>query len=87
MKPLALAASEGGTYYTPTRESLIARTYPLTRPIFACANQPPGQPFDPKVRDFLRFILGPKGQRVLSQGDGYLPLGADAAQRELAKLP
>jgi len=86
-KPLALAAREGGGYYLPTAENLVSRRYVLTRPIFACANQPPGKPLDPKVRDFLRFILGPEGQRVLAQDGGYLPLAAEAARLELAKLP
>jgi len=86
-KPLALAAQEGGVYYRPTVENLVTRRYPLTRPIFACANQPPGQPLDPKVRDFLRFILSAEGQGVLAQDGQYLPLATDAVRTELDKLP
>ena len=86
-KPLALAAEEGGAYYLPTAENLATHRYPLTRTIFACANQPPGKPLDPKVRDFLRFILGPEGQKVLADAGQYLPLTVDAARVELAKLP
>ncbi len=87
VKPLALGGSKDGVDYAPSRENLIARTYPLARTIFACANQPPGRPLDSKVRDFLRFILGPEGQQVLAQDGGYLPLAADAARAELVKLP
>ncbi len=87
VKPLALAVDSGGPYYAATREALIARTYPLTRSIFACANQPPGRPLDPKVRDFLRFLVGSEGQRVIGQDGGYLPLSAAAASQESAKLP
>jgi phosphate transport system substrate-binding protein len=87
VKVLALAAKEGGGYLAPTRENLIDRSYPLTRTIFACVNQPPGKPLDPKVRDFLRFILGPAGQKVLAQDGQYLPLTPEAARQELAKLP
>lgn len=87
VKALALAEQQGGTYYASTRENLIARTYPLTRTIFACTNQRPGRQLDPKVRDFLRFILSAEGQRVLTEGSEYLPLTATAARAELGKLP
>ena len=87
VKPVALAGREDGTYYAPTRENLIARTYPLARPLFACANQPPGRALDPKVRDFLRFILSAEGQGVMAEGSPYLPLTAVAARAELEKLP
>ncbi len=87
VKALALAEKAGGGYFLPTREALINRSYPLTRTIFACADQPPGRPLDPKVRDFLRFILGPEGQQVLAHDGQYLPLTTDVARQELGKLP
>ncbi len=87
VKALALAEKAGMTYVAPTPETLIDRSYPLTRTIFACANQPPGRPLDPKVRDFLRFILSPEGQQVLELDGQYLPLTMDAARQELGKLP
>lgn len=86
VKPLALAREAGDEYCLPTVETLVSRRYPLTRTILAFANQPPGQPLDPKVSDFLRFILGPDGQRVLAMDGQYLPLSAEAAQAELGKL-
>lgn len=86
-KPLALAPQEGGAYYLPTVENLVTRRYPLTRPIFACANQPPGRVLDPKVRDFIRFILSAEGRGVLAEACSYLPLSATAARAELAKMP
>ena len=86
VKVLALAAKAGEPFYAPTRENLIARTYPLTRSIFACANQRPGQPLDPKTRDFLRFVLSAEGQQVLSQEGSYLPLAAGNARAQLQKL-
>ncbi|MDI1319838.1 MAG: substrate-binding domain-containing protein [bacterium] len=86
VKPLALAAKDGGPYYAPTKDNLIARSYPLTRTILACANQPPGRPLDPKVRDFLRFIASQEGQQVVARNGSYLPLTADAVHHEREKL-
>ncbi len=87
VKPVALAVQAGGPYYLPTRQNLITRRYPLAREIFACANQPPGRPLDPKVRDFLRYILSHDGQHVLAQDGDYLPLTPEAAGVELEKIP
>lgn len=87
VKPIALAVQAGREYVAPTRETLIVRSYPLTRTIFACANQRPGRPLDPKVRDFLRFALSPAGQEVIARTGTYLPLNTEAADRELSKLP
>lgn len=87
VKPLALAPQEGGDYFPPTRENIASRRYPLARPVFACVNRPPGRPLDPKVRDFLRFVISAAGQQVITETGGYLPLATDAVARELAKLP
>ena len=87
VRVLALAEKEGGDYLAPTTETLTSRRYPLVRPIFVCANQPPGRPLDPKVRDFLRFIVSPEGQQVVARDGQYLPLMPAAAHAELAKLP
>ena len=86
VKVLALAEKDGGPYFTPAKASLMARTYPLTRTIFACANQRPGRPLDPKVSEFLRFVLSPEGQQVLKQDGSYLPLTAENVAEQLKKL-
>jgi phosphate transport system substrate-binding protein len=87
VKPVALAVQDGGPFYAATRDTLISRNYPLTRTIFACANQRPGQALDPKVRDFLRYILSPAGQRDIIKDGNYLPLSAEATATQLQKLP
>src|SRR5215813_1428287 len=56
LKPVALAAKEGGPYVLPSRETVQNRTYPLARSIFMYINRKPGQPLDPKVKEFLRYI-------------------------------
>ena len=86
LKPLALAERAGEPFVLPTPETLIARTYPLARPIFACANQRPGQLLDAKVRDFLRFVVSGPGQQALAQQGDYLPMAAASAGEQLGKL-
>jgi len=87
VRPLPLARKEGEPFYEPTRANLIAQTYPLVRIIPAFVDVPPGQPIDPKVREFLRYLLSREGQQALVHDSDYLPLGADAIHRQLEKLP
>ena len=86
LKPLALAERVGEPFVLPTRETLTVRSYPLARPIFACVNQRPGQPLDPKLRDFLRYVLGREGRQVLARQDAYLPLSDGIAAEQLGRL-
>src|SRR5258708_5950451 len=87
VRPLALARMEGEPYYEPTKANLIAQTYPLVRIIPAFIDVAPGQTVEPKVREFLRYILSREGQQALVHDSDYLPLGADAIRRQLEKLP
>lgn len=87
VRALPLARTEGGPYYPPTRANLIAQTYPLVRIIPAFIDVPPGRPVDPKVREFLRYILSREGQQAIVRDSDYLPLGVDAIRRQLEKLP
>lgn len=87
VKPLALAAQPGGPFVAPTRQSVLDHSYPLTRMITMFLNRAPGQPADPKLREFLRYILSREGQEaVLREGQGYLPMLAPFAKKELNKL-
>jgi phosphate transport system substrate-binding protein len=87
VKPLALAAGDDGPYVEPTKAAVIDHSYPLTRMITMYLNRVPGQPVDPKLREFLRYILSREGQQaVLQDGGGYLPMLAPFADNELRKL-
>ena len=87
VRALPLARAEGEPFYAPTKANLIAQTYPLVRIIPAFINVPPGGRADPAVREFLRYLLSREGQQALVHESDYLPLGADAIRRQLAKLP
>ncbi|MDP9050643.1 MAG: hypothetical protein M3O31_07965 [Acidobacteriota bacterium] len=86
VKPLALARTLAGPYYDATKETLIDRKYPLGRIIPAEIDRVPGQPVDPKVREFLRYILSREGQEDIVRNGKYLPMQPAAAKRELEKL-
>lgn len=87
VKTLALAEKEGGPYVDYTPETVANRTYPLFRNAYVYLNRQPGQPLDPKVREFMRFILSREGQQVLVDTiREYTPLTADALRDELKKL-
>lgn len=87
VRPVALAERAGEPYVEPTRDTVMDHSYPLTRMVTMFLNRPPGKPADPKLREFLRYVLSRQGQRaVLRYGRGYLPVLAPAAARGLEKL-
>jgi phosphate transport system substrate-binding protein len=86
VKPLALASRDGEPYTEATKANLISRTYPLTRIIPAFIDRKPGQPIDPKVREFLRYILSREGQQDIVRDTGYLPLNVQVLREQLKKL-
>ena len=86
VKPLALAATDGGPYYEATKENLIRHKYPLTRFITTFVNRAPGGRLDPKVKEFLRYILSREGQQEVVRDGHYLPLSEEAVRAQLRKL-
>ena len=87
VRPLAIAVNEAGPYVEPTRETVLNHSYPLTRRITFFLNHAPGRPVDPKLEEFLRYVLSREGQQaVLNEGRGYLPMLAPLAVSELRKL-
>ena len=85
LKPLALAYRDGGPYVDLTIENVQKRTYPLYADVFFFMNRVPGKPLDPKVREFVRYVLSREGQAQVVRDGKYLPLTANVAleQREL----
>jgi phosphate transport system substrate-binding protein len=86
LKPIALAASDGGPYVLPTKETIRNRTYPLTRSIFMYIKHPPGQAVDPNVKEFLHYVLSREGQADVVKHNVYFPLTAEALREQLKKV-
>jgi phosphate transport system substrate-binding protein len=86
VKPVALAEKKGGPYYKGTFEEVLEQKYPLSRVIYIYVNKAPGKPLDPKIREFLRFVLSEKGQEDIVKEGIFLPLPKSMDKEELAKL-
>lgn len=86
VKALALAVDARGPDVQASKQSLVDRSYPLTRTIPAVVDRAPGQPLDPKVREFLRYVLSREGQEAAVADNRYLPLAPDFAAEQLRKL-
>ena len=84
-KALAVAR-EGGPAVAPTLESAHDGTYPLHEEVYFYLNREPGQPLDPKVKEFLRYILSREGQDAVQRDAKYLPLTAGLVRSQLKKL-
>jgi phosphate transport system substrate-binding protein len=86
MKELAIQGYDGGPYVKRSLETVHDRTYPLYGQYFFYINRTPGQPVDPKVDEFLRFILSQEGQECVQREGRYIPLTADVVRAQLKKL-
>ena len=62
VKAIALREGDTGTYIPCTPATVSDRSYPLTRSIYIQLNRPPGTALDPKIKEFLRFVLSRLGQ-------------------------
>src|SRR5207248_2756051 len=90
VKALPLAETAAGPYVKLTRSSVADRSYPLSRPVYAVLNIDNEKSelagVDPKLREFLRYVLSKQGQADVAHEGGYLPLTAAAAAEQIKKL-
>jgi len=86
VKILAVASKDGGPFIGPTKETVWKRTYPIVRFTTVFINRAPGKPVEPKVKEFLRYILSRDGQEAVLREGSYLPLTADLIRDQLRKL-
>jgi phosphate transport system substrate-binding protein len=77
---------EAGKEFVPANpENAIAGKYPLSRFLYVYVNKAPGKPLPPLTAQFIKLVLSREGQQVVIK-DGYIPLPAGVAERELAKI-
>ena len=85
-KALRLAAGEHSSCDMLTAQTVEAHTYPLLRYVDVALDRAPGTAIEPRVKEFLRFILSREGQRIVVSDGAYLPLSATSAQEQLERL-
>src|SRR5258706_12742513 len=80
VKPVSIAETTAGPYIALTKRSVMDRSYPLSRPVYIVytidneKSEIANPRVDPKVREFLRYILSKQGQQDVVRAGDYLPL-------------
>jgi phosphate transport system substrate-binding protein len=83
VKVLALSPGEFAPGVTLTEENVRSGRYPLDRYLLIYARLP----LEPWVREYLRMVFSREGQEAVAADTlGYLPLNAEEAAAERAKL-
>jgi phosphate transport system substrate-binding protein len=85
VKAVPIVDFRGTTPILPTVENILNGKYPLARFLYIYVNLRPGQPADPLVKEFLRFVLSRQGQSDVANF-GAIPLPADLAGINLNKV-
>ncbi|MEA1989199.1 MAG: phosphate ABC transporter substrate-binding protein PstS family protein [Pseudomonadota bacterium] len=85
VKALAVSKKAGGKLVLPTNENALNGTYPLARVLYVYVNKAPNKPIEPVMGEFLKLVLSKQGQEAVVK-DGYVPVPAALAAKELAKL-
>ncbi|RJG11274.1 PstS family phosphate ABC transporter substrate-binding protein [Massilia cavernae] len=86
VRVVPLAARAGDPYYMPTLENVYSHKYPLSRFVYIYINKKPGQPIEPKTKEFLKMVLSKQGQQIVADERVYIPLNNEIVRAELAKL-
>ena len=85
-KSLAISVKTGGPAYALTLDNVHDHTYPMYADVFFFLDRDPAKPVDPKLKEFLRFLLSREGQELVMKDGKYLPLTADVVREQLKKL-
>ena len=85
-KLVELAPGDTKKYVPLTRENVRNRSYPLYDAVYLYANGSAEKPMDPKVKEFLRFVLSREGQEAIAKDGKYLPLTKEVVDAQLKKL-
>lgn len=85
VRKVPLSWNSNSQAHPPTYESVIRGDYPLGRMLYIYVAKKPNQPLRPIVREFLKLVLSKRGQEIVVK-DGYLPLTAELAEKQLKEL-
>ncbi|MDY0261802.1 PstS family phosphate ABC transporter substrate-binding protein [Syntrophotalea acetylenica] len=85
VKAIALSKETGAKAYAPNYENVLNGHYPLGRMLYLYVAKAPNKPLPKNVQEFLKYVLSKEGQEIVVK-DGYLPLPADVAAKQLQAL-
>ena len=80
-----LAEAEEMPFESASLANVLDGSYPLGRFLYLYVNKTPGEPLDPLVREFARFVFSREGQEIVIK-DGYMPVPFEVVVEELATL-
>lgn len=86
VKILDLGVTDAGPFIHYSIDTLQDHRYPLWGGQSFWFDVAPGKPVDPKIREFVRFVLSKQGQELLQKDGKYLPLDPATAREGLKKL-
>jgi phosphate transport system substrate-binding protein len=86
VKVIAVSKAPDAPAIAFTADNVASRKYPLARDAYVYVDKPPGRAMDPKVREFLRFVLSREGQEIIAKNGPYSPIPADYIRVQLKKL-
>jgi phosphate transport system substrate-binding protein len=85
VKVVPLSETDASPVSDGSQADVISGKYPLSRFLYLYINRAPNKPLDPLVAEFTKLIFSKAGQEVVIK-DGYMPVSADIARQELAKI-
>ena len=68
IRAIPLSFKEGEPYKDAEIKNVMNGSYPMARFLYVYINKKPGQPLDPLIQEFIRFILSKEGQDVVMKG-------------------
>ena len=72
VKMLEVATADDAPYYAPSLENVLAKTYPIARPLYMYSlGEPTGE-----VKAYLDWILSAEGQKIVEKL-GFVPLASN----------
>ncbi|WP_425503940.1 PstS family phosphate ABC transporter substrate-binding protein [Cerasicoccus frondis] len=77
--------ADKGSPIAANETNAVNGTYPLARNLFLTFNNRPGSEPNALHAEFIRYVFSEQGQKKVSD-NGYFPVSADTAQKQLASL-
>ena len=86
VRMLPITASAGSPFVALDEKTAADRSYPLSRVVIVAIDRAPRKLLDPRVREFLRYVLSAEGQADVARDGAYVPLGPRDVSAQRKKL-